>query len=345
MGALPDKVQIRTIQRSLHQSVLKYGRPNMKKALGQLLDTLVPYLLLWAIMIYLSKAGYSYWIILTLTVVAAVLLVRTFIVFHDCCHCSFLASRTANHVLGYALSVLVFTPYDDWRRAHVIHHATTGDLDQRGLGDVWTMTVDEYLAAPRLTRLQYRLARNPLVIFGLGPLFMFLIAQRYCNKGSRRRERVSVIFTNLALIAVVTIACLTIGAKTYLLIQLPITFVSGAAGLWLFYIQHQFTGVYWARHETWDPIRAALIGSSYYRLPKVLQWCTGNIGLHHIHHAYPGVPNYNLQRCLDETPDLHVVEPLTIRGSLESLRLNLWDEKTQTMVSFRTLRDLVRTTC
>ena len=338
MNTTLDNAQVRAIQRSLHQAVAKYGRPSLGKAFCQIINTVLPYLALWVVMIVLVNKGYPYWLTLALSVVASVLLVRIFIIFHDCCHGSFFASRTANRVLGYAASVLLFTPYDEWRRAHVIHHATTGDLDQRGLGDVWTMTVNEYLAASRLTRLSYRFIRNPFVIFVLGPLFMFLIAQRYTNKGAKRRQHFSVQFTNLSLVVLLAIAYFTIGLKTYLLIQLPITFMAGAVGVWLFYVQHQFTGVYWARHDEWDPVRAALVGSSYYRLPRILQWCTGNIGLHHIHHAYPSVANYNLRRCLEETPALAVIEPLTMRESLKSICLNLWDEKDQKMVSFRSLR-------
>ena len=219
-----------------------------------------------------------------------------------------------------------------------MHHATVGDLDRRGTGDVYVMTVDEYLAAPKLKRIAYRLFRNPLVMFGLGPASVFLIAHRFSHKGARKRHRFSVYFTNLAIAAIIGVASLTIGFRTYLLVQLPIILIAAAVGVWLFYVQHQFEGVYWARHESWDPMRAALEGASYYKLPKVLQWFTGNIGLHHIHHVRPRIPNYNLQRCYDEVAAMQAVEPLTIRKSLRSLQLHLWDESNQKLVGFRSLR-------
>jgi omega-6 fatty acid desaturase (delta-12 desaturase) len=199
------------------------------------------------------------------------------------------------------------------------------------------MTVEEYRAAPRRTRIAYRLYRNPLILFGFGPAASFLIAQRFFPKEAKRRERVSVLVTNLAILAIVVLASLTIGFWTYLLIQLPIILVAGALGIWLFYVQHQYEGVYWARNEAWSFTRAALEGSSYYRLPKVLQWFTGNIGLHHIHHLRPRIPNYRLQECYDQVPAMQAVQPLTIGKSLRSLRMNLWDEEQQALVSFRSL--------
>jgi omega-6 fatty acid desaturase (delta-12 desaturase) len=221
-----------------------------------------------------------------------------------------------------------------------VHHATVGDLDRRGTGDVYTMTVDEYLAAPRLRRLAYRFYRHPLVTFGLGPPIVFLVIQRFSHKGSGRRQRYSVYLTNLALLIIIAVASMTIGLRAYILVQLPIMLIASIVGVWLFYVQHQFEGVYWARHEAWDPWRAALEGSSYYELPKGLQWFTGNIGLHHIHHVRARIPNYNLQRCYDEVPAMQAVEPLTIRKSLKSPWLDLYDEKQQELVSFGSLRTL-----
>jgi omega-6 fatty acid desaturase (delta-12 desaturase) len=323
-----------------YQTILKYAQPNPRKAVWQLFNTFIPYFALWILMVRTVQLGYSHWVTLALAVVAAALLVRIFIFFHDCCHGSFFASRRANTILGYISGILTFTPYEDWRRSHAGHHATAGDLDRRGVGDVWTLTVEEYLAAPRLKRLAYRFFRNPLVMFGLGPVFVFLIAQRFSHKGARKRERYSVVFTNLAILAIIGLASLTIGLQAYVLIQLPVMLIAGAIGVWLFYVQHQFERVYWARHEAWDPMRAALEGSSYYKLPKVLQWFTGNIGLHHIHHVRPRIPNYYLQQCYDDIPALQAVEPLTIRKSLKSLWMNLWDEKQQKLVSFRSLKAL-----
>ena len=322
----------------------EYKKPNLRKAAGQVLNTFIPYFALWILMVFMVHLGYSYWILLALTIPASLLLLRIFIFFHDCCHNSFFASRRANRILGYMAGILTFTPYDDWRRSHGRHHNTTQDLDRRGVGDIWTLTVDEYLAAPKRNRLAYRFYRNPFALFGLIPSIYFFIRQRFPNKVAGKRERYSVVFTDMAILAIIAAASMTIGLGTYLLIQLPIMAIAGAIGVWLFYVQHQFEGVYWARHESWDPIRVALEGSSYYRLPKVLQWFTGNIGLHHIHHLHPLIPNYHLQGFYDAEPAVQAVEPVTIRRSLKSLRLNLWDEAGQKMVSFRSVKGSQRQT-
>ena len=315
-----------------------YEAPSLGRAVWQLANTIVPYLGLWGLMGFLMLRGYPYWMTLALTVPAAAFLIRIFIFFHDCCHGSFLASDRANRIVGTVCGLLTFTPFADWRRAHAAHHATAGDLDRRGTGDVWTMTVEEYLAAPRLRRLAYRFLRNPVVMFGFVPTTLSLICHRFPHRGAGRRERRSVLFTNLAMAGTLAAAAMTIGVGPYLSIQLPVSIITGTVGVWLFYVQHQFDGVYWSRHEDWDPLRAALEGSSYYKLPKVLQWCTGNIGLHHIHHARPGVPNYNLQRCHDGVARVKAVEPLTLWKSLGSLRMNLWDEQAGRLVSFRSIQ-------
>jgi omega-6 fatty acid desaturase (delta-12 desaturase) len=321
-----------------YQATAKYEKPDQRKAIWQILDTFVPYVALWAVMIYMVVSGFSYWITFALALVASVLLVRIFIFFHDCCHGSFFASSQWNRVLGYVSGILTFTPYEDWRRSHAIHHSTVGDLDRRGMGDVSLLTVDEYLASSGRKRLAYRIYRNPLVMFGFGPAFMFLLRFRLSSKGARKHERKSVIVTNLAIIAIIALASFTIGVKTYLLNQLPVILIAGAIGLWLFYIQHDFEGVYWARHEDWDQMRASLEGCSYYRLPGILKWITGNIGLHHIHHIRPRIPNYNLQHCYKETPALQKIIPLTFCKSLKAPWLNLWDEKQAKLVSFRSLK-------
>lgn len=323
---------------ALYKATLKYAHANVRKALWQLLDTFVPYCTLWALMLYTVRQGYPYWVTLALAVVAGGILVRVFILFHDCCHGSFFASRRANTILGYVSGILTFTPYEDWRYAHNIHHATAGDLDRRGLGEIRTMTKDEYLAAPTRKRLGYRIYRNPFVLFGPGPALLFLIFQRFSSKGAGKRERNSVVFTNLAFLVVIAVASLTIGFQTYVQIQLPVILIGSTFGLWLFYIQHQFENVYWARHDVWDPLRVALEGSSYFKLPKILQWFTGNIGLHHIHHVRPNIPNYSLQQCYDDIPAFQAVKPITIRTSFRSLLLGLYDEKQKKLISFRSLK-------
>jgi omega-6 fatty acid desaturase (delta-12 desaturase) len=321
-----------------YQGTAKYMHSDPSKALWQLFNTLIPYGVLWVLMVYTVKQGYALWITLTLSIASGILLVRVFIFFHDCCHGSFFPTSRANRIVGYIAGILTFTPYEDWRRAHAIHHSTAGDLDHRGVGDISLLTIEEYRSATKGKKLAYRLYRNPLIMFGIGPAYLFLITFRFSTKGARKHERRSVLYTNLALLAIIGTASMTIGLGTYLLIQVPIMLVAGAIGVWLFYIQHDFEGVYWARHKDWDRLKASLEGSSYYKLPKVLQWLSGNIGLHHIHHIRPTIPNYNLQQCYNETPALQKIVPLTISKSLKSPWLNLWDEQHHKLVSFRALK-------
>ncbi len=337
MSLQSGPARIRLARPAWQAALAPFTQPDPRKAAWQLVNTLVPYGLLWAAMAATVLYRLPYWVTLLLAVPESVLAVRIFIFFHDAGHGSFFASSRANTVVGYVCGILTFTPYRDWHRAHALHHATAGNLDRRGVGDVWTMTVDEYLSAPRRKRFAYRLIRNPLVMFGLGPLFMFVIAQRLPRKGGKRRDRLSVHYTNLALAGILVVAGLTIGLWTYVAVQLPVLLFSGMLGLWLFYVQHQFEGVYWARDGEWDAGRAALAGSSFYKLPAFLRWCTGNIGLHHIHHLRPRVANYHLQPCMDAVPELRQVTPLTFRRSLKSLRMNLWDEQHHKLVSFRSL--------
>ena len=310
----------------LARTVADYARPERRKAVWQIVNTMVPYLALWALMAMMVQQGYSYWAVLGVSVLTAAFHVRVFIIFHDCCHGSFFASRKANRILGYITGVLTFTPFEQWRRSHAMHHDTVGDLDRRGVGDIWVLTAEEYAAAPRLKRLAYRIVRNPVFVLTVGTLVIFIIGHRYFHKIDRKLERRSVLITNLFLLALIVTASLTIGIETYLLVQVPIVIIAGAAGLWLFYVQHQFEGTYWARHEEWDPIKAALQGSSFYKLPKVLQWFTGNIGFHHIHHVQQRIPNYNLERCYKDVPVMQSVKPMKFLDSLRCARLHIWDE-------------------
>ena len=339
---LPDasSAKFKMAKAAWYRTTSEYGHSNLRKSLWQLFDTFVPYLVLWAAMIYAVLQHYPYWMTLGLALVAGGILVRIFIIFHDCCHGSFFASRRANTILGYVTGILTFTPFEHWRFAHNTHHATAGDLDRRGLGDIWTMTTEEYLGAPLQRRLAYRIYRNPFILFGPGSALLFLFFQRFSAKGAGKKERRSVWRTNIALLLLAGIATWTIGLQTYLLVQLPVILIAGSLGLWLFYMQHQFENVYWVRHESWDPIKVALEGSGYFKLPKALRWLTGNIGLHHIHHVRPNIPNYNLQQCHDENPAFQAVQAITLRTSLRSLQLRLFDEESKKLVSFRSLRTL-----
>lgn len=321
-----------------YRSLAKYAKPDTRMAAWQLLSTLFLYFTTFALMVFTVRNGYPYGITLALSVVAAAVFVRIFILFHDCTHGCFVHSPHWNRNIGYLCGVLTFTAFHDWRRSHAGHHITAGDLDRRGFGDITTLTLDEYLASSPLRRLTYRLYRSPAVMFTLGPAYYFLLRNRWPSKGAHKQDRHSVIYTNAALTVLIALASWALGLKTYLLVQLPILLIAAAFGVWLFYVQHQFEGVYWARHEQWDPWKAALEGASFYRLPGMLQWLTGNIGFHHVHHARPGIPNYYLQRCHEEVPELKAVRPLTMRGSLNSLRLHLYDEAQGKLVSFSSLR-------
>lgn len=321
-----------------YQAMAQYEKPDYGTAIRQLSNTVIPLLGLLALMLYLVEHGYPYWFTLALSVPAAGLLVRTFIFLHDGSHGSFFPSMRANAILGFLVGVLTLTPYGQWRWAHLRHHGAFGNLDRRDVGgDVKLMTVEEYMSAPRHRRIIYRLYRHPLVMFGFGSAMLFAVIFRFPVHGAPPPERRSVWLTDSAILAMVTIAGLTIGIRPFMLVMAPVWFIAWTVGVWIFYIQHQFQGVYWARQAEWDFFRASLEGSSYYQLPKVLQWFTGNIGLHHLHHLRPRIPNYHLQQAYDETPVVQDVTPLTLRSSLVSLRLNLYDEDRRQMVSFHDL--------
>lgn len=326
------------LQSEWYRSLSRFEKPDIRKSVGQILNTIVPYFALWILMVYMVHHKASLWFLAPLTLLSAGLLVRIFIIMHDCGHGSFFASHKANRILGYVCGILVFTPYEDWRHKHAEHHATSGDLERRGVGDIFTMTVEEYKAAPRLKQIGYRIYRNPFIMLVIGPPLLFLFFQRFYSKNAKPRERNSVIITNLAILAIIALAYWTIGLKTYFLIQLPIIIVAAALGVWMFYVQHQYESVYWAHHQEWDPFRAALEGSSYFRLPPILQWFSGNIGLHHIHHLRSRIANYHLQQSYNEIPELQAVQPLTIRTSFKCLTLNLYDEAQRRLVSFRSLQ-------
>ncbi len=320
------------------QIVLHYQKPSGWRAWWQITDTFGPYIALWYLM-YLSLAV-SWWLVLPLAVLAGMFLVRVFIIFHDCGHGSYFKSRQANDAVGFITGLLTFTPFYQWRWDHAIHHATSGHLDKRGTGDLWTLTVEEYLASSRWRRFAYRLARNPVVLFVIAPLFVLVVKQRFPSANANERERHSVIWMNLAILGMATGLSLVFGVLPYLLIQLIIISVAGSAGFWFFYVQHQFEGVYWERAEQWDYAAAALKGSSFYKLPKVLQWFSGNIGYHHIHHLSARIPNYNLERCHKAHLMFQQVKPLTLFASLKTLRLRLWDEQRKKLISFRHLKKM-----
>jgi acyl-lipid omega-6 desaturase (Delta-12 desaturase) len=318
-----------------------YTQPRLGRSLIDLATSVVPYLAL-SVAMYLALSV-SYLLTLAIAIPASGFLVRTFILFHDCSHGSFLRSRKANLWLGTALGLLVYSPFLRWRHDHAIHHATSGDLDRRGGGDVRTLTVSEYLALEPRAQLAYRLFRNPLVMFGVGPIFALVIGPRLVARSARPRMRRSVIATNLALVVLVGALCWLMGWRDYLLVQAPTVLLAGSAGIWLFYVQHQFEDAYWESAGDWSYADAALRGSSYLRLPRVLQFFSGNIGLHHVHHLSARIPNYNLQRAHDENAIFHDVPVLSFADGLRCVRFKLWDEERRQLVTFAEARVARRT--
>lgn len=316
--------------------VSRYNKPDNRKSWWQVINSAGSYIVMWILMIWSLK--YSYWITLILAVPAAGFLVRTFIIFHDCGHGSFFRSKRLNAIVGVITGLLVFTPYHRWHRDHHIHHQTVGNLDKRGIGDVATLTVDEYRNRSWLQRFLYRLYRNPFFLFGLAPLLLFVVLYRFPKKYMSVREHVYVQLTNLALVLIVFSMIMAIGWRAYLMIQIPVLYIATVHGVWLFYVQHQFRHVKWSDSSGWDYRTMALEGSSFFRLPAALNWFTGNIGYHHIHHLSPLIPNYNLKKCNDENDLFREIKPITFRTAFESLVLRLWDEKKGMLVSFREWR-------
>jgi omega-6 fatty acid desaturase (delta-12 desaturase) len=313
-----------------------YTRPRLGRTALDLATSVLPYLALEVLMYWTLQV--SVLLTLALAIPAAGFLLRTYILFHDCTHGSLLPTKRANAWLGRALGLLVYSPFHAWRHNHAVHHATAGDLDRRGIGDVPTLTVAEYRALPWHKRLGYRAFRHPLVMFGLGPIWALVIQPRLISRSARPRMRRSVMGTNAALVVVVAALCWLIGWREYLLLVWPAAWLAGAAGVWLFYVQHQFEDTYWRDTEAWSFDDAALRGSSYLKLPKVLQFFTGNIGLHHVHHLNASIPNYNLQRAHDENPVFHRVPKLSLWDGIRATRLKLWDEDRGRLVTFAEAR-------
>jgi omega-6 fatty acid desaturase (delta-12 desaturase) len=322
--------------RQWRRDLAPYAEASTPRALLCLATSVVPYLALSVAMWLLLDV--SVLVVLALSVPTGAFLVRTFIIFHDCSHGSFLSSRRANAWLGMALGILLYSPFLRWRHDHAVHHASSGDLERRGTGDVPTLTVAEYRTKSWRGRLGYRLFRNPLVMFGLGPVFAMIIGPRLVARDARPRMRRSVIATNVALAVMIGVAWWLIGLQAYLLVWGPSALVAGSAGIWLFYVQHQFEDAYWATAEDWTYAEAALRGSSYLKLPPVLRFFTGNIGYHHVHHLNASIPNYNLKRAHDENAIFQAVPTLGLRDGVRATRLKLWDEDRRRLVTFSAVR-------
>jgi acyl-lipid omega-6 desaturase (Delta-12 desaturase) len=313
--------------------VRKYSQPDLRKSIWQIVNSLIPYLFIW-FLIYKSLE-YPYWVTFLLILPACGFLVRIFIIFHDCGHGAFFKSKKANDIVGRIMGILTFTPYHKWHHQHQIHHATAGNLDKRGVGDIWTLTVDEYIKSSRWRRIIYRVFRNPFVMFTIGPVFVVFVMSRLTKKYMTRTEKRNVYFTNIMLLVIGTLMSFLFGIQAYLLIQLPMILITFSIGLWLFYIQHQFDDVSWERDGKWDYKVAAIKGSSFLKLHPVLQWFTGNIGFHHIHHLSSRIPNYNLARCHYENELFKDVKPLILSATFKALKFHFWDEVNQQMISYR----------
>jgi acyl-lipid omega-6 desaturase (Delta-12 desaturase) len=316
--------------------VAPYEQASLRRAALDLATSALPYLALTVAMYLLLDV--SVWITLALAIPASGFLLRTFIVFHDCTHGCFMPTKRGNLWVGRLTGFLVFQPFANWRHTHAVHHGTAGDLDRRGTGDVPTLTLEEYVSSSPKERLRYRLFRNPLVMFGLGPIWSLMIGPRIWSRKMRPRRLRSVLVTNVAFAVVLGAIWWFVGFEAWLLVQMPAAIFAGTAGVWLFYVQHQFEDVYWEGGEQWSYADAALRGSSYLKLPRVLQFFTGNIGVHHVHHLSARIPNYNLQRAHDENPIFHDVPVLTLRDGLRSTRLKVIDPHSGRMLTWSEVR-------
>ncbi|MBU8596242.1 fatty-acid desaturase [Niallia circulans] len=321
-----------TKQMNLKRKAATFAQADTRAGLLQLCNTVFPLAFLW-VAAYQSLS-LSIWLSLLFSVIGGGFVVRLFIIFHDCTHGSFFKHAKANRVLGTFLGIITHFPFEKWKRSHAMHHATSGNLDKRGTGDIWLLTIEEYEQASIWKKTAYRLYRNPLIMFGLGPLYLFLIENRLNKRGAKRKERLNTHVTNVAIVALYAVGIWLLGWEAFLLVQGPLMFIAGAAGIWLFYVQHQFEDSYFENEAEWDFVKAAVEGSSYYKLPKPLQWITGNIGFHHVHHLSPKVPNYNLEKTHQQVVPLQKATTITLATSLASLKFRLFDEKNKTFVSF-----------
>lgn len=326
----------------LRDQIASYEKSTTSKSVWQLVNTIIPFILLW-ILAY-RFLSISYMITFIFSMAAAGFMVRVFIIFHDCCHNSFFKNRLANKIIGTITGVLTLFPYEQWAHEHAIHHATSSNLNKRGIGDLWILTVKEYREASPLVKLGYRLYRNPLIMFGLGPIYQFLIKNRFNRKAARKNERMNTYLINMLIFLVSGILCWVIGWKAFLLVEGPIFLIAGSAGIWLFYVQHTFEDSYFESNQEWDYVKAAVEGSSFYKLPKLLQWLTGNIGYHHVHHLSPRIPNYYLESTHNHTQILQNAPTITLSESVSCLRYHLWDEEKKRFVGFNKAKALSKKT-
>lgn len=316
-----------------------YAQANHRKAWFQILNTVVPYFVLLGLMGTTIIMGLPYWLTFLMAIPTGAFMVRSFILFHDCTHMSFLKTAKANRIMGHLLSIIVFTPYTIWQSEHNKHHGAVGNLDDRGVGDVWTMTVEEYDASSSLIKLKYRIFRHPVFLFFIAPFLLFGIRHRLpSRKFTSKEHHISHMITNAGILLFAVVTGMTIGLKNYFLIQLPVLYFASTMGVWLFFVQHQFEEVYWERHGEWDLVKASIEGSSFYKLPLVLEWVSGYIGYHHIHHLNPRIPNYHLKKCYRDIHEFKNGRTIEFLESFKLALLNLYDEKNNRLIRIRDLK-------
>lgn len=316
-----------------------YKQPVLKKSVWQLVNSIVPYIILWVAMVLVSQV--SFWLVIPLAILASGFVIRMFIIFHDCGHGSFFKSKFVNEIVGSIMGILTLTPYHHWHNQHRIHHGTSGNLDKRGTGDVWTMTTEEYRNAAPKKKLYYNIYRNPVVMFLIAAPIIFLIVNRFTRKNFNKTEKYSVYITNIGIGAIAAGISAFAGISTYLFIQILTMYFAAVAGVYLFYVQHQFPDVHWYDDDEWDYVTVSIAGSSYFKLPRILQWFSGNIGFHHIHHLSAGIPNYNLESCYKNNPEFQTVSAVTFWKSFSTLKLKLWDEKQQKLLTYAQARKIL----
>lgn len=329
----------KSIAKDLVKDIKVFAKPDNAKAVFQIMNTVLPYLALLALtfasfnrQLYVLTAAFSF--------VSAFFMVRVFILFHDCTHGSFTDHKKANDILGHVFGILSFTPYASWKKEHTIHHGSVGNLDRRGVGDIWTMTVDEYNSKPKHIQGLYRLFRNPLFLFGVAPFFKFLVLNRLSKKIATKEERLSNLYTNIGIIAVGIVFSMIFSFKTYAIMHFAVLYMASSIGLWLFYVQHQFEEVYWEEAQDWNSKEAALKGSTFYKLPLVFEWLSGYIGYHHIHHLNSRIPNYNLKKCFESNHELKEVRTIRFFDSIHLAFLQIYDAKSKQLISFRRFKKL-----
>lgn len=321
---------------AIRKLIKPYAQPNLMRSTWQIVNTLLPLMILYGLQGLLYVNGW--WALIPIFVLpTAAFMVRTFILFHDCTHMALFKSSRSNIIWGHILGIFAFTPYYIWREDHNRHHGTVGNLDKRGIGDIWTMTVDEYLNSSKFKRFYYRIYRNPIILFFIAPMILFGLLNRFPTKKYSKKNHLSLLITNIGILVIALIGVNLIGMTGYLIVQLVTLYFAGMMGIWLFYVQHQFDAVYWENSKKWDFVKAAIEGSSYYKLPKVLQWFSGNIGYHHVHHLNPRIPNYNLPRCHKILSGIESPYTVTFFKSFRLAMLHLYDETSGRLISYRAL--------